>query len=246
MNDLAIFDDSYFESDLNFELDAATETVGDALSNFFTALGAKIKQISTKNDIRVQDLVKCGYSEKEAVAIIKKSAIFFNQNGYVKKYIDVNKINAHSVISYNKDLNADGKAFSTAVVDTFKETYKNNSGKVMAKFTQRARAKLENTKSKEKKIAFVITLIITAIRVLFDIGCAEASVGWIPIIGQSLSTGYALATILCALIDVGLVSMIVNYLIDDKYTKKENKLMYNTTFNSNESADVFDAGYFEF
>ena len=245
MYDLAIFDDSYFESDLNFELDAATETVGDALSNFFTAFGAKIKQISEKNDIRVQDLVKCGYSEKEAIAIIKKSAIFFNQNGYAKKYIDVSTIGPHSVISY-KDLNADGKAFSKVVVDTFKESYKKHSDEVISKFTQRARVKLASMESKEKIIVFVINLVISAIRTLFKIGCAESTIGAIPIIGSAISSGCAIAIIICALIDLGLISLIANYIIKGKYEKKTQKIMYTTNYrDANESLDVFDQEYFE-
>ena len=240
MNDLAIFDDSYFESDLNFELDAATETVGDALSNFFTAFSAKIKQIGTKNDMRVQDLVKCGYSEKEAISIIKKSAIFFNQNGYAKKYIEVSTIGPHSVISY-KDLNAEGKKFSKTVVDTFKDSYNKHSDEIISKFAQRARVKLASMESKEKIIVFVINLVISAIRALFKIGVVEA----IPIIGSALSSGCAVAIIICALIDLGLISLIANYIIKGKYEKKAQKVMYTTNYrDTNESANIFDENYF--
>lgn len=99
--------------------------------------------------------------------------------------------------------------------------------------------------SKEKIIVFVVNLIISAIRVLFKIGCADSALGLIPLIGSAVSSGFAVAFIICALIDLGLLTLIANYIIKGKYEKKTQKIMYSTNYRSNESTDIFDSEYFD-
>ena len=250
MNELAIFNDSYFDmhDNYDYELYSANEglsDVGDAISGFFAKIGESIKKLSEKNDIRVSDYVKCGYSKGEAVKLVKKTASFLNQNGLVKNYIDVNAINENSVISYHKDLNSDGKKLYKAAVDTFKQCYKNKGSEIIPTYMQRARTHLDNAESKEKTVVFIINLIISIVIALFNIGAVSTAVDWIPVLGPMISGGAAVAIIIAGLFGLGLVTLIANYIIGSKYNKKRDKVMMATNYRSTESTDIFDTDHFE-
>jgi len=250
VNELAIFNDSYFDihDNYNYELYSANEAYDDDEdldAGLLAKLGAGIKRLHEKNDIRVSDYIKCGYSKGEAVKLVRKTASFLNQNGLTKNYIDVNAINESSVISYHKDLNADGKKLYKAAVDTFKQCYKNKGSDVLSTYMQKARRQLDNAESKEKTIVFIVNMILSIIVTLFNVGTVSSAVEWVPLIGPLIASGAAVAIIAAGIFGLGLVTLIANAIIESKYNKKRDKVTMASNYRSTENANVFDTDYFE-
>ena len=238
----AIFNDSYFDTYELFDYDFATEDIKESIDDFFKSISAKIKQIKEKNDIRVSDLIKCGYPKQEAINAVKKTAQFLNENGYVKDYIETEHISESSVISYS-NLNSKGRLYYKAVLDTFKENYKKHGDAVIHKYIARARNALDKKQSTEKVVVFVVNLVIEALRVILKIGGVGTVTDMIPFIGTQILGGCAIFIVLAAIIDVGLITLIANYIINKKYEKKQREIGVGTSFNAMES--VFDESYFD-
>ena len=112
-DELAIFNDAYFDND-DYDVDSANESIGGwLLANFAVFTTLLIKTIiryskraskSHKTIISVNDMVAHGMSRAEATKHAKKSIEWLRNRGYT--YID----SSAPVLMYN-DLTAEGKQF---------------------------------------------------------------------------------------------------------------------------------------